>query len=230
MENTKQFEEALNLERQGAYARALEIFRELSSVAEVDRGDMLFHCGWCLENDPDGDREEALRYYQLAAETAVNPVVRMNSHFRAGWLLLHDRDYAAAAAAFHQAITLHEHHPVHEGIYQDAVYWYALSLEMQGMYLAAIRWYEKAREISPRLNPESRYRQILCLNRVGAFEEALALCHTFDHDPPKGFDIDRYRELCHLVAQERQMLETSLADNYLLERNPNHDIRKPHTG
>jgi len=100
--------------------------------------------------------------------------------------------------------------------YNQSAFWYAVCLESQGWYIEAIRWYRLVRLVSPHLDPESRLRELACLNRVGSFHEALGLCRTFDSPPPIGFDERRYHELQAVVSGEKTLLERCVADRSYL--------------
>lgn len=106
----------------------------------------------------------------------------------------------------------HNENEIQDEIYRNAAYWLAVCLEAQGRYLKALEYYHIVQEISPLLNPESRIREINCLNRIGMFEKALEVCRSFEKPAPPVFPEERYRRLCELAQRERQMLESCLRD------------------
>ncbi len=65
------------------------------------------------------------------------------------------------------------------------------------------------------MNPESRLREIACLNQIGAYQEALLVCRSFEESPPKDFNRQRYHQLRVLAEQEHKMIEISLSDDFL---------------
>ena len=220
MSDTIRFQEALALEQQGDFARAQAIFEELLQSGEQDRGDLLFHRGWCLEQGTPPDPQGALACYRQAAEITRLPLCRMNSCFRAGWVAMQQKAYAEACRWFKMAIDEHEQTPVNEVIYHDALYWLAVCLEALGHYREAIAWHHRVQAVAPRLAPESRFREIHCLNRIGAFEQALAVCRRFTAPPPDGFDPERYNELSSLARREAAALQACLNDDFMQKGTP----------
>lgn len=211
MENntTSLYERALSGEHAGHFAEALQLFRLCVQETEHDDGDVLFHCGWCCEQG--GNEAQALHYYTLAAVQTRVPDCKLNSYFRAGWIHMHLREYANAALHFRKAIDFAEFSKYESKLYHESVFWYAVSLEPLGRFIEAIKWYRLVRKLSPGLDPESRLREISCLTRIGAFDEALELCASFDEPRPLGFSAERYDELCDAAFHERQQLLRCLA-------------------
>ncbi|NIR63834.1 MAG: hypothetical protein GWN00_02375, partial [Aliifodinibius sp.] len=128
MSQPTQYDMALMLESAGDFRQAFKIFKLLLCSDDHDRGDILFHCGWCLENDPSAENQCALPYYREAANTTANSVCRMNSLFRVGWLLMHEKNYHLAGMFFKEALAMHQCQQVHDGLYHEALYWYAVCL------------------------------------------------------------------------------------------------------
>jgi len=204
------FENALALEQRGEYAFALNELESCLSQEGVDKGELFFHCGWCEEQSTEGDKHQALFYYRVAAEIAGSISTRINAHFRSGWLLMHDEDNLAASLMFRKAIDLADSASLHDEVYPHAMFWHASTLESLGRFVDAIHEYRRVQEIAPLLAPESLYREIVCLNQVGLYEEALRACRRFDSPHPEGFDNRRYTELCALARTESDMLEKCL--------------------
>lgn len=209
------YENALKLERDGQFDLALAQFKQLMSSSDFDHGDILFHCGWSIEQKAEKDDNEALHYYQEAFKIVKNRNTRMNSAFRSGWLFMHQKNFSLSADWFKKAIDQYIAGEADAVIYHDALYWYSVSLEAQGLYLEAIIWHHVVQKESLRLNPESRFREIYCLNQIGAFEDAMKLCKSFKGPLPQKFDNKRYLELQGLAKQEYKFIEACLSDNYL---------------
>ena len=212
MDNLTTFDRALHAERDARYNEALLLFRTCLAEAEYDEGEILFHCGWCTEQQDSSNSSDALRYYELAAAEARMPECKLNSFFRAGWLLMHQKEYAKAATVFRHGIDYGELSYYKNETYNQSAFWYAVCLESQGWYIDAIKWYRLVRMLSPQLDPESRFRELACLNHVGSYHEAFSLCQTFDAPPPGGFPADRYRELQKSVVMETEMLHQCFPD------------------
>ncbi len=206
------FEQALFAERQGRYIEALKMFEKCLAEEDCDEGDVLFHCGWCIEQQNTDNSNQALRYYELAAAQARMPECKLNSFFRAGWLLMQQKEYAKAATAFRHGIDYGDLSYHKNETYNQSAFWYAVCLESQGWYIDAIKWYRLVRMLSPQLDPESRFRELACLNHVGSYREAFNLCQTFGAPPPGGFPADRYRDLQAAIAKETEMLQRCFSD------------------
>ncbi len=210
------FEEALALERQGAFREAFQRFQQCVALAELDRGDVYFHLGWCVEQDSQPDRAMATKYYRRAAALSTNPLVRMNARFRCGWLFMQQKAHRRALQEFEEAVkegdragkTTHR-------LYGDACYWYALMLEAQQRHLDALTWHTRVAEGFPALEPESRYRQIRCRIVIGDFTGALQSCQWFNRPVPEGFSAERFAELQRLAQEEQRWLEACLQDSFL---------------
>lgn len=207
------FEKAVQYENAGEYGKALELLRQCLSEDGHDKGNLYFHCGWCLENDRSGDRSMAVRFYDQASGEAASVLVRVNGSFRAGWILLQEKDYGKAAAAFKQAISIAEQMYLDHDLYHQAAFWYAVCLEHLGQYIEAAVRYAAVQRLSASLAPESRYREIICHNQVGRYEAALRVCRSFPEHAPDGFDSNRYAELRELVKNEESLLLRCLSED-----------------
>ncbi|UCG57565.1 MAG: tetratricopeptide repeat protein [Phycisphaerales bacterium] len=217
-DNISDYERAVKYEIYGDYSKAYELFQRCLLENTHDKAELLFHSGWCSELDVELDDGVALACYERAAELAVSPVLRVDSFFRAGWLLMQAKEYAKAGAFLKQALDVADLVGLKNETYRHAAYWYAVCLETQGFYIEAIKRYRLIQEIAPLLSPECRLREIVCLNHVGSYQEALSACLEYDSDPPEGFDVDRYRELSSKVERERDVLEKCLAHQLLPKR------------
>jgi tetratricopeptide (TPR) repeat protein len=200
------FTRAVELEKTGEFGKAREFLEQCAAVQCHDRGDVAFHLGWCLENEPDSDRIAVLQHYELAFAEAPALVTRVNSAFRSGWVLMQDRDYERAEVSFRKAVELAERSRLDGELHHHALFWHAVCLENKGQYLDAVQRHRLVKRLSPVLAPESRYREILCHNQVGRYEEALALCRAYPSLAPAGFDPRRYSELYDLAKKEEALL------------------------
>lgn len=223
MDISSLFERALLAERDGRYHEALQLFRTCLNEVECDEGEILFHCGWCSEQEGNGDNQQALSYYERAATEAYKPECKLNSFFRAGWVLMHREAYMKAATMFRRGIDYAELSCQRNETYNQSLFWYAVCLESEGWYIEAIRWYRLARLLSPHLDPEARIRELACLNRTGSYDEALSLCETFDAHPPGEFSVGRYNELRTVASREQKMLQRSLSNRFSPTQSAGHD-------
>ena len=192
------YEHALKLENEGRFLAAFPLFKECLNDRNYDYGDILFHCGWCTESTDIEDRQLALSYYKKAAKEAAQPVCKMNSYFRAGWIQMHLKNYSNAIELYKNAIETGHSEGEFNSIYSNALYWCAVSLEANKRFLDAINLYRAVEGISEELNPESRYREIVLLVSIGRYSEAHNLCLSFNQPAPDGFSEERYSELKNL--------------------------------
>ncbi len=197
----------------GEFSKARELLEQCAAVQCHDQGDLAFHLGWCLENEPDGDRLIVLQHYENALAEATSLIVRVNSAFRSGWVLMQGRDHERAEASFRKAVELAERSHLDHELYYQALFWHAVCLENKGLYLDATQRHKLVQRLSPILAPESLYREIICHNQVGQYEEALMLCRSYLASAPAGFDPRRYVELCDLVRKEEVLLERCLGED-----------------
>ncbi len=216
------FDCALRAESEGRYTEAADLFEVCLGQGEYDEGEVLFHCGWCTEQGRTDGREDALGYYERASAITQVPDSKLNCFFRAGWLWMQQKEYAKAATRFRNAIDYAEvsHHK--NELYHQSAFWYAVCLESQGWPVEAIRWYRKVRLLSPVLDPECRYRELACLNQIGSYDEALALCSTFEASPPTVFNPRRYDELRTAISREREMLQVCLSQRSTFKMTAGH--------
>ena len=203
---TTLFDKAVEQEAAGEFNKALGFLEQCAATQCYDQGDVAFHLGWCLENIADGDRAIVLRYYEQAAAESSSVMTRINGSFRAGWVLMQDRDHERAEAAFRKAVELAERSHLDHELYHYALFWHAVCLENKGQYLDAAESHRLVQRLSPVLAPESRYREIICHSHVGRYEEALGVCRTYPALAPAGFDPRRYAELYDLAKKEEALL------------------------
>jgi tetratricopeptide (TPR) repeat protein len=211
------YERALAHEQQGEFAQALALYQTCLCHETDDPGDLLFKWGWCLEhahhvNNP--THVEALAYYTQAVEVSRTPATTLNSLFRAGWVLIQEQRWREAAQFLRKAIDEAELLELRDALYAHAVYWYAVCLETQGRFIDALDWYRLTQVLAPELQPESSFREILCLEQIGAYHEALHRCSAFHANPPVDFDAERYAELFSLVHRKKEILEACLNQSF----------------
>jgi tetratricopeptide (TPR) repeat protein len=206
LQKVKKYELAVKFKQAGYFNVAYPMFCECLEDRDLDYGNMLFECGWCVEHIEDVDNSLAVSYYLRAGKESADPLCRMNSFFRAGWLLMHFNRNEQAIEAFKNAIKIGHSEGNYESIYQEALYWCAVCLESENRFLDAIYLYRAVQDISTTLNPESRYREIKCLLSIGLLNEAFQSLDSFNDLPPKGFSTKRYNDLKNLVDDEKTLL------------------------
>jgi len=201
------YELALNFENSGYFLPAYSLFKECLNERKNDLGDLLFHCAWCIENINTSDKRRSVSYYLLAAKLASDVVCRMNAYFRAGWILRHLEENSEALNAFSRAIEIGHSEGIFNSIYNDALYWFAVTLESDNKFLDAIKIYKAVSSLSDELNPESRFRELHCQIAIGKYPEAIELCKSFELPPPPGFSGERYSEIKDMANREKSKLE-----------------------
>lgn len=204
-ESVSVYEQALHAEREGKFAEAHALFLACVAGQDTDAGEAYFHSAWCLEQTGE-KHDEVVRLYCMASSSASTPLCKMNSLFRAGWVLMQSKDHLQAADLFRQTVEYCAFLGMKTDTYHQAMFWYAVCLEARSWFLDALKWYRCVAALSPALDPESRYRQIMCLNQVGLYEEALGVCTSFEHPSPVGFDPERYTALQSLARREAGIL------------------------
>ncbi len=210
------YELALKFENAGDFTAAYPLFKDCLNNGNINTGNIYFHCGWCIENSMDAEKKIAVDYYLKAGNSECENIIRMNGFFRAGWLLMHMNTYAEAASCFKQAIEIGQSKCDDGAIYNQAIYWCAFCLESEKRYLDALNLYRTVTDLSLDLNPESRFREIICLVSIGLFAEALYVCKSFELPPPGSFSIERYEVLKSLAQKERALIEYGLESNNIM--------------
>ncbi len=206
------YELALKMERKGYYPVAFPLFKECLNANSCEIGDVLFHCGWCVEHTKESDKQIAINFYLESVKLSTDPVCVMNSYFRAGWIQMNLKKFSSAIELYKNAVEVGHSHGEFNSIYNNSLYWCAVSLEANKRFLDAINLYRAVSGISEELNPESRYREIVSLISIGRYSEADILCQTFSQPAPSGFPEYRYSELKKLVEREIDILEYSFSD------------------
>jgi tetratricopeptide (TPR) repeat protein len=129
--------EAIELECAGQHRRAYELFQSCLEIPELDRADVLFHMGWCVEADH-GDLEVALAHYLEAAESALNPPLMANANYRAGLLAFDAGRLPQAIALIERTRAIIASHPALQDLDSHAAYWLGICYEADGRILDAV--------------------------------------------------------------------------------------------
>ena len=200
------YELACRFEESGFYKVAFSMFRECLVEKKYEQGVIMFKCGWCLEHTEDAYKNLTIAYYLGAGKNASDADCRMNGFFRAGWLLMHLNKNTEVIEAYSKSIGVGHAEGIYNSIYSEALYWCAVCLERESRILDAIELYRTVTIISPRLKPESLYREIYCNISIGRYNEAIQLSKEFGFEPPAEFSIARYNELKEIVQKEQTTL------------------------
>lgn len=197
---------AVELEEKKFFSSAYEKFQQCLKLDIGERGEILFHCGWCVEMQFGNTSEEALVYYTEGADASLKIACRMNCYFRAGWIFMHLKNYSKAAENFFNSRVIGIENQQINSIYSDATYWLAICLEAQNYYLDALKLYQEVQSENASTAMECRWREICCLNQIGNYEQALEQCNRFYSSSRSELDGDRFKELIELIEKEKEIL------------------------
>jgi tetratricopeptide (TPR) repeat protein len=202
--------DAMKLECAGQHRRAYERFRLCLEIPGLDRADVHFHMGWCLEAGR-GDGESALAHYLQAAALALDPPLAANANYRAGLLAFDSGDLQRAILLLEKAREVAAPQPFLQDLTRHAAYWLGICCEADGRIMEATELYDTVTQSTePRLRAEARYRQVLSLASIGAFEAALGVARDLIECDYGGDE--RIAQLADLAAQERDQILRALGD------------------
>ena len=202
--------EALELEFAGQYSRAYECFQTCLEIPELDRADVYFPMGWCVEADR-RDGEKALAHYLKAAELALTPPLVANANYRAGMLAFDAGNLPQAIELLEKARAIVASHPALQDLENHAAYWLGMCYEADRRILNAVELYDAVvQSAEPRLRAEARYRQMLGIVSIGAFDAALGVARDL-MEADDGGD-ERIAQLADLAARERNQVLLALSD------------------
>ena len=202
--------EAIKLEFAGKHSRAYERFQTCLEIPELDRADVHIHMGWCVEADR-RDGEKALAHYLKAAELALTPPLVANANYRAGMLAFDAGNLPQAIELLENARAIVASHPALQDLDNHAAYWLGMCYEADGRILNAVELYDAVvQSAEPRLRAEARYRQMLGLVSIGAFNAALGVARDLMGADDGGDE--RIAQLADLAARERNQVLLALSD------------------
>ena len=208
------FEIGIQLEKAGYFQLAYSYFKDCMPHQKFDLGDIYFHCGWCAENLNYIEKNTAIENYLQAGKLSLDTSCRANGYFRAGWIFMHLDKNKNAINCFLNSIEFSKDDLSTTELYSDSLYWCAICFERENRIIDAIGYYRKVKENSKRLNPESRYRELMCLITIGSYTESLEICQSFEFPAPDGFSLKRYSELKKLADNEKKIIEACLSTEF----------------
>jgi len=203
---------ALQFEEKRQYKDAIQLYRALLNTDYPRQGDILFRLGWCKEQL--GQSEiHAIKYYELALDNTDNPGMQVEIYFRLGWINLQQKKLEDAIDYFAALIRVAKEENIDNITFAHGVYWYAASIETQGQFIDAIKYFQEARNNLPELFIESCYRELVCLIHVGMYTDAIALSDQYQEYKPTTNQKERYMEILNLILQERNELKKCLEED-----------------
>lgn len=166
--------------------------------------------GWCVEADR-RDGEKALAHYLKAAELALTPPLVANANYRAGMLAFDAGNLPQAIELLEKARAIVASHPALQDLENHAAYWLGMCYEADRRILNAVELYDAVvQSAEPRLRAEARYRQMLGIVSIGAFDAALGVARDL-MEADDGGD-ERIAQLADLAARERNQGLLALSD------------------
>jgi tetratricopeptide (TPR) repeat protein len=213
MNNLILYEQAVALLNENRFSDAFLLFKQCIGIDEISQPDVLFNCGWCLEN-MGNSRKQALSYYLSSHRSAQRDELKFHAGFRYSWLLIEEKKYPKAQVFLSTILAETKLSVAQSLLLRHAVYWYAFCLELDGRFLDAIDYYRKVEIFNGEgLALEAQFRKIICLNQVGNLEVALQGIDTFLNSPTLSGDEGlRQSELIRLVVDEKSQIELALTE------------------
>jgi tetratricopeptide (TPR) repeat protein len=213
MSNLTWYEQAVALLNENRFSDAFPLFKQCIGINGISQPDVLFNCGWCLENIGNS-REQALAYYLSSYNSAQIDEHKFHAGFRYSWLLIEEKEYAKAQAFLSKILAETQLCLTESLILRHAIYWFAFCLELDNRFLDAIDYYHKVEAFNGEgLALEAQFRKIVCLNQIGHLEAALQSIEVFLNSPTLlGHDGLRQAELTRLVVEEKSQIERALAE------------------
>jgi tetratricopeptide (TPR) repeat protein len=213
MNNLTLYEQAIVLLNENRFSDAFPLFKQCIGIDGISQPDVLFNCGWCLENSGNS-RKQALNYYLSSHTSAQRDELKFHAGFRYSWLLIEEKKYAKAQVFLSKILAETKLSVAEFLILRHAVYWFAFCLELDGRFLDAIDYYRKVEIFNGEgLALEAQFRKIICLNQVGNLEAALQGIDAFLNSPTlSGDDRLRQSELIRLVVDEKSQIERALTE------------------
>ena len=213
MNNLTWYEQAVALLNENRFSDAFPLFKQCIGIDGISQPDVLFNCGWCLENTGNS-RKQALNYYLSSYTAAQRDELKFHAGFRYSWLLIEEKKYSKAQAFLSKILAETKLSVAKSLILRHAVYWFAFCLELEGRFLDAIDYYSQVETVNGEgLALEAQFRKISCLNQVGNLEAALQGIDAFLNAPTLSDDEGlRQSELIRLLIDEKSQIERALTE------------------
>jgi tetratricopeptide (TPR) repeat protein len=213
MNNLTSYQQAVALLNENRFSDAFSLFKQCIGINGISQPDVLFNCGWCLEN-MGNSRKQALSYYLSSYRSAQRDELKFHAGFRYSWLLIEEKKYPKAQAFLSKILAETKLSVAESLVLRHAVYWFAFCLELEGRFLDAIDYYRKVEKFNGEgLALEAQFRKIICLNQVGNLEAALQGIDAFLHSPTLSGDAGfRQSELIRLVVDQKFQIERALTE------------------
>lgn len=192
------------------YRLAETIFRDALNLHGGQNTEINFHLAFCMEMQGRYDEAESI-YLQACSSNGPRGIVG-NSLYRIAWMSMILNDHSKAITYYKKAAELLRDSPGSQKIYRDSIYWMALCHEVMGQVIKALEIYEL-------ITTDDFWfwdvcnRKILCLDRIGRYEDAMASCREFEERFRSGSKIKRAKELYPSVKGIKDQLEKLLAGN-----------------
>ena len=175
-DNTNLFEQGIALFGKREYTQAKEIFIRLVSENGENNPEALFRLGFCLEHEKDYDQAEI--YYKKIASCETSRELAGDAFFRIAWMARGKENHQEAIYFFNLAVAELRESSTHQNIYNEALYWQAVSYEVCQQPLKALEIYDMINDQCLML--DVYFHKVLCNDKVGRYQKALANCRQFE--------------------------------------------------
>lgn len=171
-------EQAIKYLNQKEYKLAEAKLRQAFDFHTNCNTEIKFRLAFCLEMQ--GKYKEAESVY-LQVSTSYGPLeIKGDSLFRIAWMAMTlKKDHIKAIEYFKKAAEVLIQSPDSQKLYKDSVYWMALSHEVLDRIIDALDIYEQI-AMDDFWFWDVCHRKIICLDKIGLYEEALACCKEFE--------------------------------------------------
>ena len=151
-------------------------FRRALCSERYDTAETWFRLAFSLEMQ--GEQLEAKSWYERVAASGCSTSLIGDALYRNGWMAMQSKEHPSAIAYFSQALEVFQKGDAPEQS-SECLYWLALSYEAIGQVLKALDFYQQIREHDYWFF-DVCYRRIVCLDKVGRYQEALDGCLEFE--------------------------------------------------
>jgi hypothetical protein len=204
------WERAVAAQQAGHYLAAAAAYLACPPDPSRGRSQALFNAAWCHELAQQPAAAEAL-YRQLLAQSS-EPLLRIESLFRLGWIAIEARDMPAGREHLVALLDLADRHALAGATVEHARYWHAVCLEHEGQLVeAAARYVPIIERGNADLWHEAAYRRLQCLSQVGDLRGAAAAAAALLAQSHPVRDPDRLQALRTLARDEAAQIARAVA-------------------
>ena len=211
MSQDPSLEQALEYINQKEYKLAEAKLRRSLDFQTNCNTEIKFRLAFCLEMQ--GRHEEAESLYIQVSTSKGPPEIVGDSLFRIAWMAMTlKKDHIKAIEYYQKAAEILIECPDSQKLYKDSIYWLALSHEVLGQIINALEIYERI-AMDDFWFWDVCHRKVICLDKIGRFEDALMCCREFEDHYRKSEDAGRAIELYPVIKRIKSQLEKLFLDS-----------------